>query len=165
MSFRMPTTDTIHIGIDPGTHRIGFGVVSVRGDRLDPVEYGVIENTGTDRVAHMRHVESGLESLVARWSPSSVGVERLFFSTNRKTAMAVGEMRGVILATVSRLDVPVREFTPLEIKRMVCGYGKADKAQVQRMVRTILRIAEPIRPDDAADALAIALCCCTSPLS
>ena len=149
----------ITLGIDPGTHRIGYGIVRVEGARVIPVAHGVIENTGSDRAAHIAHVESSLTQLIEKYQPDAVGVERLFFSTNRKTAIAVSEMRGVILANLTRARLPILEFTPLEIKRSVCGYGKAEKRQVQEMVRMILGMTDIVRPDDAADALAIAVCC------
>lgn len=147
------------LGIDPGTHRIGYGIVNAGRTEIVAVSYGVIENTGTDRAAHFANVEQSLTELLERHAPHAVGVERLFFATNRKTAMAVSEMRGVILACLSRHGSDIREFTPLQVKRSVCGYGKADKRQVQQMVRMILGIKEVIRPDDASDALAIAISC------
>ena len=153
----------IYLGIDPGTHRIGYGVIRVESQRMVPLGYGVIENTGDDRSAHMTHVEHELARLIAEHQPVAVGVEKLFFATNRKTAMSVSEMKGVILASLNRHSIPIHEFTPLQVKQAVCGYGKASKDQVQRMVRMILSIKETIRPDDAADGLAIALCCAAVP--
>lgn len=152
----------IYLGIDPGTHRIGYGIIRVSSQHMTSLAYGVIENIGADRSEHMSHVERSLTGLIQEWKPDAAGIEKLFFATNRKTAMAVSEMRGVILASLNRHDLRVHEFTPLQIKQAICGYGKADKKQVQRMVRMILKIAEPIRPDDASDALAIAICCSTS---
>lgn len=149
----------IYLGIDPGSHRIGYGVIRSEPRGMVPLDYGVIENFGTDRSAHITHVEYSLNKLVTQWSPTAAGIERLFFSTNRKTAMAVSEMRGVILAALNRTPLSIHEFTPPEVKRSVCGYGKADKHQVQKMVQMILGITAPVKPDDAADALAIALCC------
>ncbi|HXV26644.1 MAG TPA: crossover junction endodeoxyribonuclease RuvC [Candidatus Paceibacterota bacterium] len=155
----------IYLGIDPGTHRIGYGIISLDGQRMLPLTYGVIENTGSDRAAHIRNTESSLDALIRKHRPDAAGIEKLFFTTNRKTAMSVSEMRGVLLATLGRHGLPIREFTPLQVKQAVCGYGKADKGQVQRIVRMLLKITEPIRPDDAADALAIAICCSAAPLS
>lgn len=152
----------IYLGIDPGTHRIGYGIIRVNKDEISPLAYGVIENTGTDHAQNISHVERSLSALLNKWNPVAAGVERLFFSSNRKTAMAVSEMRGVILATLTRHGTPIHEFTPPQVKQAVCGYGKADKEQVQRMVRMILKINEVVRPDDAADALAIALCCASA---
>lgn len=152
-----------YLGIDPGTHRIGFGIIRAETQRMIPVDYGIIENSGQDQALNIANVERSLAELISIHTPVAIGIEKLFFATNRKTAMAVSEMRGVILASVHRHAIPVHEFTPLQVKQAVCGYGKADKAQVQHMVRMILNIKEPIRPDDAADALAIALCCPTAP--
>jgi crossover junction endodeoxyribonuclease RuvC len=153
----------IYLGIDPGTHRVGYGLIRVESQRMVPLAYGVIENTGTDRGLNMANIEQSLSEIIRTHKPIAVGIERLFFATNRKTAMSVSEMKGVILATIYRHGVPVHEFTPLQVKQSVCGYGKADKAQVQHMVGMILGIKEKIRPDDAADALAIALCCSSVP--
>lgn len=153
----------IYLGIDPGTHRIGYGVIRSEAQRMVPVAYGIIENKGNDRGLNISNVERSLAELIDTHEPVAIGIEKLFFATNRKTAMAVSEMRGVILAGINRYDIPVHEFTPLQIKQAVCGYGKADKAQVQHMVGMILSIKEKIRPDDAADALAIALCCSSVP--
>jgi crossover junction endodeoxyribonuclease RuvC len=152
-----------YLGIDPGTHRIGYGIIRVEAQRMVPVAFGVIENTGNDRGLNISNIETSLADLIVAHQPTAIGIEKLFFATNRKTAMAVSEMRGVILAGINRHAIPVYEFTPLQIKRAVCGYGKADKAQVQHMVGMILGIKEKIRPDDAADALAIALCCSSVP--
>lgn len=153
----------IYLGIDPGTHRVGYGVVRMDGQRMVPLDYGVVENHGTDRTSNIANVDRSMNRILREHRPSAVGIEKLFFATNRKTAMAVSEMRGVILAALGRHGIPIHEFTPLQVKRAVCGYGKADKAQVQHMVGMILGIREKIRPDDAADALAIALCCASIP--
>ena len=149
----------IYLGIDPGTHRIGYGLVHADGQRLRALDYGVIENLGDDHHAHITHVERSLAELIVRHQPAAVGVEKLFFTTNRTTGMKVSEMRGVILACLNRHTVPIHEFTPLEVKKSICGYGKADKKQVEHMTRMILGLSAVIRPDDAADALAIAISC------
>jgi crossover junction endodeoxyribonuclease RuvC len=149
-----------YLGIDPGTSIIGYGVIEEAGGAVRPVEWGVIRNSAaspTDKQA----TAAAVRRLADAWKPDAAGVERLFFMNNKRSAMAVAEMRGVILLALADHGIVVHEFTPLQVKQHVCGHGGAPKAQVQRMVRMLLRIQEEIRPDDAADALALALCCWT----
>ncbi len=147
------------LGIDPGTTLIGFGVIQSEPNGFRCLDYGTIRHQGDDAGANLMHTASALASLILKHKPAIAAVERLFFTKNQKTAMAVGEMRGVIMLTFAQHGIPVREFTPLQVKRAIAGYGGADKKQVQRMAQMILRIKEPISPDDAADALALAMCC------
>lgn len=157
---------TVHLGIDPGTTRIGFGVVEDIKTGIRPLAWGVITTEpGTDASLAKQQVRASLAKLIQKWQPSSAAVERLFFTNNRKSAMAVGEMRGVIMLTLADQSIPTVEFTPLEIKQRVCGNGRAQKIQVEQMVRMVLGIKERITPDDAADALAIALCASAIPRS
>lgn len=151
-----------YLGIDPGTTIIGYGIVEDAGGSLRPLIWGVFRNPGTDSMADKQATATALASLIATYQPQSAGVERLFFMNNAKTAMAVAEMRGVIMLTLAQHNIPVVEFTPQQVKRGVCGNGQAKKPQVQDMVRLLLRIKEKISPDDAADALALALCCSTA---
>jgi crossover junction endodeoxyribonuclease RuvC len=146
------------LGIDPGTTMIGYGIVRVDGNSFNCLEYGVIRNKGKDKMGDFKKTSLELSAIISKHQPDAVAIERLFFTNNQKTAFAVGEMRGAILLTLATHGLAVREFTPPQVKQAVCNYGKADKAQVQKMVRMILKIPEEIRPDDAADALAIALC-------
>jgi crossover junction endodeoxyribonuclease RuvC len=152
---------TIHLGIDPGTARVGYGVVASEARGMRPLAWGVL--TPASRSAQ-QEVRDAVSEIIARWRPASAGIERLFFTNNRRSAMAVGEMRGIIMLTFADHAVPAVEFTPLEVKQRICGNGRAPKAQVERMVRMVLGIAERITPDDAADALAIALCAAATPL-
>ncbi len=146
------------IGIDPGTTQIGFGVIRNEGNRFETLDYGIIKNTGKDKLFDYKKTAKELSQLIKRYKPEVAVVERLFFFKNQKTVMSVGEMRGVIMLTLANHDLRVLEFTPMQIKQAISGYGGADKNQVQRMVRLILGIKEEMRPDDAADALAIAIC-------
>ena len=146
------------IGIDPGTTQIGFGVVKNEGNRFESLDYGIIKNPGKDKLLDYKTTAKELAKLITKYKPEVAVVERLFFFKNQKTVMAVGEMRGVIMLTLANHNLPVLEFTPLQVKQSLSGYGRAGKDQVQRMVRLILGIEEEIRPDDAADALAIAIC-------
>jgi crossover junction endodeoxyribonuclease RuvC len=142
-----------YLGIDPGTARIGYGVIEETPGGLRPLTWGIL----TDREGAVG-VADAVAELIRTWSPSSAAVEKLFFMNNRKSAMAVSEMRGVLLLSLARQQVPVHEFTPLQVKQLVCGHGRADKGQVERVVRMVLGIQERIHPDDAADALALAIC-------
>ncbi len=148
------------IGIDPGTAVTGYGFVEELADgRLRLVDYGVIRTPpGESMALRLLELYDQLVGLLALHPPESGAVERLFFQRNVSTAMSVGQARGVAMLALAQADVSVREYTPLEIKQAVTGYGGADKRQVQQMVRSLLMLEETPRPDDAADALAIAIC-------
>ena len=146
------------IGIDPGTTRIGYGVVRQDKNRLACVDYGILK-VSSDKLIGFKDAEKELGKLVTKYKPDQVGIEKLFFFKNQKTVMAVSEMRGVLLLTLAKNNVPIQEFTPLQVKQNVSAYGRAEKGQMQRIVQLLLGLKEPIRPDDAADALAIAICC------
>jgi len=152
----------IVLGIDPGSTRIGFGVIEKGNRNFVCLAYGTIDNPGLSRGNDLKNTSKELKELIARFSPELVVVERLFFSKNQKTAMAVSETRGVILLTCAELHIPVQEVTPLQVKQAVASYGNADKKQVQAMVQTIFGLKEAVKPDDAADALALALCYATT---
>jgi crossover junction endodeoxyribonuclease RuvC len=147
------------LGIDPGTAAMGYGIVERVGGGLRSVDYGCLE-TSPDALlpARLLTIYRFVSDLITLHRPELVGVERLFFSRNAQTAFAVGQARGVVLLAAAEHDVPVRDATPNEVKVAVAGYGAADKEQVQRMVRTVLQLAEIPTPDDAADALAVAIC-------
>ena len=152
----------IVLGLDPGTAIVGWGVIDT-GDRHDVSKakclgYGCI-TTDKDMPASKRLVAigSGLEALVRQYTPDLASVEKLFFATNRTTAMSVSQARGVIMYILEKEAVPAVEFTPLQIKQAVTGYGQADKNQIQQMVKLLLKLPGIPKPDDAADGLAIAL--------
>ena len=149
----------IVLGIDPGTARTGYGIVSREGSRLTPIDHGCLE-TVADRplAARLLLIHEGIEDLIATHRPEAVAVERVFFNKNVQTAFAVGQARGVVLLAAAQHALPVFEYGPHEVKIAVTGYGRAEKAQVQKMVQALLGLAELPRPDDAADALAIAIC-------
>jgi crossover junction endodeoxyribonuclease RuvC len=149
----------IVLGIDPGTARLGYGVVDRQGSALTMRDYGCLE-TINDRPLEQRLllIHAGLTDLIETHRPAAVGVERLFFNKNAQTAMAVGQARGVVLLTAAEHGLPVFEYGPHEVKLAVTGYGRAPKDQVQRMVQLVLSMAELPKPDDAADALAVAVC-------
>jgi crossover junction endodeoxyribonuclease RuvC len=148
----------IVLGIDPGTAALGYGIVERIGGRLRSIDYGCLETSPNDDLpARLRTIYRFVNDLVALHRPQLVGVERLFFSRNAQTAFAVGQARGVVLLAAAEHDVPVRDATPNEVKVAVTGYGAADKEQVGRMVAVVLGLEAPPRPDDAADALAVAI--------
>jgi crossover junction endodeoxyribonuclease RuvC len=149
----------IVLGIDPGTALTGYGVVERIGPRVRAVDYGCIR-TPVDRplAERLLEIRAAISDLIATHEPSLVAVERLFFNRNVQTAFAVGQARGAILLTAAEHGLPVFEFTPNEVKMAVTGYGRAPKEQVQRMVQIVLGLPELPHPDDAADALAIAIC-------
>jgi len=149
----------IILGIDPGTAALGYGIIDRNGGRLRAIDHGCLETSPDlalpDRLVLIHRLVSDLIEL---HSPDLVGVERLFFSRNAQTAFAVGQARGVVLLAAGQHGIAVREATPNEVKSAVAGYGAADKEQVKRMVGIVLGMAAPPEPDDAADALAVAIC-------
>ena len=148
----------IILGIDPGLATVGFGVVESEKGKTRPVDYGVIltpkEAALPDR---LMMIESSVIKLIERFSPSEIALEELFFNNNQKTAITVAEARGVILLTAKKYCSSLYEYTPLQIKQALTGYGRADKHQIQEMVKRLLNLNKIPRPDDAADALAVAL--------
>ena len=149
----------IVLGIDPGTAALGYGIVERTGGKLRAVDHGCLE-TSPDLPLPERllAIHSVVDDLISLHEPAVVAVERLFFSRNAQTAMAVGQARGIVLLAAAQHGRPVREATPNEVKSAIAGYGAADKQQVQRMVQLVLGMSELPRPDDAADALAVAVC-------
>lgn len=156
----MPKTERIILGIDPGTAITGYGLLHDQVTRFMCLDYGCIRTSADiSDVERLHVIHQELRSIIKQYQPAAAGVEKLFFAKNTKTAMAVSQARGVILLTLTMAKVPVFEFTPLEVKQAVTAHGRADKTQVQQMVKTLLNLKEIPRPDDAADALAVALCC------
>jgi crossover junction endodeoxyribonuclease RuvC len=149
----------IVLGIDPGTARTGYGIVAREGSKLEMLDYGCIETTNDRPLgARLMLIKEALDDLIESHRPEAVGVERLFFNKNVQTAFAVGQARGVVLLAAAERGLPIMEFGPHEVKLAVTGYGRAPKDQVQRMVQMVLAMSELPRPDDAADALAVAVC-------
>lgn len=148
----------IVLGIDPGTASVGYGIVERTGSRLRAVDYGCLTTSPDAPLAdRLHHIHALVAELIETHTPDVVAVERLFFSRNAQTALAVGQARGVVLLAAAQAAVPVREATPNEVKSGVTGYGAADKGQVARMVTVILGLSEVPTPDDTADALATAI--------
>ncbi len=147
------------IGVDPGSQHCGYGVVVACGGRLGALDGGVF---ALPRAAALERrlaaLHAGVDELVARYQPTALAVEDLYFGRNVQTAMAVGQARGVVLAAAGARSVPCFSYTPQQVKQAVCGTGAADKGQVQRMVAALLSLPAPPEPDHAADALAVAIC-------
>jgi crossover junction endodeoxyribonuclease RuvC len=147
------------VGIDPGTATTGFGLVRDTENGLEMVDYGVITTSAGERPEQrLLHLAINLNELIMRHNPESGAVEKLFFQRNVTTAMSVGQARGVALLVLAKNSIPVGEYTPMEVKQAVTGYGAADKRQIQQMVKALLGMDDIPRPDDAADALAVAIC-------
>lgn len=148
------------LGIDPGTGILGFGVVDVDKGKLTMVDAGVIKTpphqADSDR---LKTIFDELEEIISTNKPDVMAVEKLFFTNNVTTAMSVSQARGVVLLLGKQHDLELYEYTPLQIKQGMTGYGKATKAQIQEMVKTVLKLKEIPKPDDAADALACAITC------
>ena len=147
------------LGIDPGTAHTGFGVVLSRGQQLAALDGGVI-GTGPDEPLERRlaRIHARVCDLIARYEPAALAVEDIFFGQNVRTAFAVGQARGVVLLSAGMNGLPCFSYTPQQVKQAVCGSGRAEKGQVQRMVGTLLSLPERPEPDHAADALAVAIC-------
>ena len=148
------------LGIDPGTATTGYGLVQENRDgSLTAVSFGVIKTeAGKPMPERLLSLYGELSEILLLHRPQSGAVEKLFFQRNVTTALSVGQARGVVLLALAQNELPVAEYTPMEIKQAVAGYGGADKQQVQQMVRALLDLDEVPRPDDAADALAVAIC-------
>jgi crossover junction endodeoxyribonuclease RuvC len=149
----------IVLGIDPGTADTGYGLVESTGCRLRALEYGVIQTrSGVPLERRLAAIHERVEELVRGHDPDTVAVEELYFGTNVRTAFAVGQARGVVLLVAGQRGLPVRSYTPQQVKGAVCGNGRAGKEQVSRMVARLLGLPAPPTPDHAADALAVAIC-------
>jgi len=158
----MPTNKII-LGIDPGYGLTGFGLVECVGSRLKALDYGVIETSSKeDFPERLKTLYQALTKIIKKYKPNLVAVEDLFFYKNVTTAIKVGQARGVIILTAVLAKVPVVEFTPLQVKQAISSYGRAEKNQVQQMVKLFLGLEKIPKPDDAADALAIAICAANS---
>lgn len=152
----------IYLGIDPGTATTGFGIIKKTKNtkqEYEILEFGVISTPKTDSDAkRLKIIFEDLSAIIKKYKPDYMGIEKLFFTKNQTTAMTVSQARGIALLASEQAKVLILEFTPLQVKNTLCGYGKADKKQVQSMVQKTFKLKNIPKPDDAADALAIALC-------
>ena len=151
--------DLIILGIDPGLAIVGWGVIESLRGKIRPLAFGAITTPAhTDIEKRLHIIKDDLTAIIERYHPDEVAIEELFFNTNITTGIAVAEARGVILCTCYEKNVKISEYTPLQVKQAVVGYGKAEKQQVISMVTTLLKLKTAPKPDDTADALAIAIC-------
>jgi len=149
----------IILGIDPGLAIVGWGVLESVGGKIRPIAYGAITTPAhTDIEKRLLIIKNDLESIIDKYKPEQMAVEELFFTNNITTGIAVAQARGVILCTAHAMGVKISEYTPLQVKQAVVGYGRAEKHQVIAMVASILKLKKAPKPDDTADALAIAIC-------
>ena len=149
----------IILGIDPGLATIGFGVVKFERGRFATIDYGaIITPPKTPVHERLKMIYDGVRDLIKTYNPEDLAIEEIFFNTNQKTVISVCEARGVILLCAHQSGLDINEYTPLQVKQSVVGYGRAEKQQVQAMVKHILNLDKIPKPDDAADALAIAVC-------
>lgn len=149
----------IVLGIDPGYAIVGWGVVKYEKNRFTPVAFGAITTDATvDFIRRIEIIYDELTVICQKFRPDGMSVEKLFFNSNQKTAINVAEARGVIMLAAKKNAVPIFEYTPLQVKQSVAGYGKAEKKQVMEMTRVLLCLAQTPKPDDTADALAVAIC-------
>ncbi len=147
------------IGIDPGYAIVGVGCIDYEGNKFKIVEYGAITTeAGEDMTDRLKRIYDKAVEIITRTKPDALAIEELFFQNNQKTAINVAQARGVLILAAKNHGVPVFEYTPLQVKQAVVGYGRADKKQVQQMTKAILNLSEVPKPDDTADALALAVC-------
>jgi crossover junction endodeoxyribonuclease RuvC len=147
------------LGIDPGTATVGFGVIEAKKDQYKVLDYGCITTKPhQDLTIRLNEIIKDLKVIIKTWKPKAVAIEEIFFNKNVKTAIQVAQARGAILYELSRNKYQIGEYKPQQVKEAVCGYGKAQKKQVQKMVQIILKLKTIPKPDDAADALALAIC-------
>ncbi len=148
------------LGIDPGTGRLGFGVIDVYKGKLTFVDAGIVTTPAhTPTNERLEDIFDSITGIISELKPDVMAIEKLFFARNVTTAMSVAEARGVVLLAGQKAKIPIEEYTPLQIKQSITGYGKADKKQMQEMVRLQLGLKTVPKPDDAADALAAAIMC------
>lgn len=149
----------IVLGIDPGIAIMGVGVIQYEGNKFKPLYYGAIKTSSKDSTdKRLGIIYNQLLGLLEEFKPDAVVIEELFFNNNAKTAFLVGQARGVAILAAATNSINIYEYTPLQVKQGVVGYGRADKNQVQQMIKTLLCLKEAPKPDDVADALAIAIC-------
>ncbi len=153
----------IILGIDPGTATTGYGVLESENGKLKMIENGcVLTDKGLPMPERLAILGEGIAGIIRKFSPEIMAIEELFYFKNQKTVISVGQARGVAVFVGKNAGLSIHEYTPLQVKQAVTGYGRAEKKQVQLMVKNILKLQDIPRPDDAADALAVAICCSSS---
>ncbi|MBQ7668208.1 MAG: crossover junction endodeoxyribonuclease RuvC [Clostridia bacterium] len=150
----------IIFGIDPGYGIIGYGVIEKLGNKYNVLDYGVVTTPAkTDLSIRLNMMYDEIDAKIKQYNPDCIAIEELFFNKNITTAIAVAQARGALVLCATKANKKIYEYTPLQIKQAITGYGRADKGQMQRMVQILLNLTSIPKPDDAADALAAALCC------
>lgn len=151
------------LGIDPGIAIMGYGIIDYETNKFAVIDYGaVITKAGIPKSVRLSEIYNGLLSIIKKYKPDAISIEELFFNKNAKTVITIGESRGVSILAGVNCGIQINEYTPLQVKQAVVGYGRADKNQVQQMVKILLNLNEIPKPDDVADALAVAICHCHS---
>jgi len=149
----------IIMGVDPGYAIVGIGIIEYVGNKFRPIDYTAITTPAKmGTVERLQKLYDGMNELIDRYHPDEMAIEELFFNSNQKTAINVAQARGVLLVAAANRGLPISEYTPLQVKQSVTGYGRSDKRQVQEMVRILLHLNAIPKPDDAADGLALAIC-------
>ena len=149
----------IILGIDPGFAIVGVGIIEYKGNKFRTIDYFALTTKAhTPIEERLKIIYEGIADAINKYKPDFIAIEELFFNNNAKTAIQVGQARGVILLAGVNANIPIYEYTPLQVKQAVVGYGRAEKKQIQQMVKAILNLSEIPKPDDVADALAIAVC-------
>lgn len=147
------------LGVDPGYARCGYAVLDYQQDKFRVIDYGIIQTEArTSFAQRLLRIACGIEHICTRYRPTHMAIEEIFFYKNRTTAISTAEARGVCIVAAARQNLAIFEYTPMQVKLAVTGYGRADKAQVQQMVKILLGLKEVPQPDDIADALAVAIC-------
>ncbi len=153
----------IILGIDPGVAIVGYGIIEAKNNKLKLVGYGcILTKAGQQHATRLAEISKQFKKIIKTYQPDILAIEELFFCKNVKTALKVGEARGIILAQAMQAGLPIYEYTPLQVKQALTGYGRADKNQIQQMVKIILGLKQIPKPDDAADAVAVAITCAHS---
>ena len=149
----------IILGIDPGYAIVGYGVIEHRSNHFKVLDFGAVTTpAGMPFPERLAHIFNGINGIIKTFSPDAMAIEKLFFNTNTTTAIDVAQARGTIILAASLNGLEIAEYTPLQVKQSVVGYGRAEKKQVQEMTRLLLNLSEVPKPDDTADALAMAIC-------
>ncbi len=147
------------MGIDPGLAIVGFGILDQKGNNLEPVDFGCIKTESNLQLStRLKQIYDACSFIIEEHQPDIVAIEKIFFNRNVTTAFSVGQARGVIMLAIEEAGLPISEYTPLQVKNAVVGYGQAEKKQIQEMVKMLLSLPRIPQPDDVADALAIAIC-------
>ncbi len=149
----------IILGVDPGLADTGFGLIEVCGSSVKCLDFGSIKTSPKeDFVERLKKIDSRLQEIIDKYQPNIASVEKIFFNTNAKTALLVGQARGVALLSIAKNKIPIFEFTPLQLKQTISNYGRADKNQIKKMIKIFLNLRELPKSDDSADALGLAIC-------